>query len=162
MSARREVRFEHPAKTLQPSSTPVHYIVDEEASEYDVNSEKSPIEEREVPQWNQRPKSTPWSSRPHLLSEKLRIRWWRDIVVDSFVVTISLPFFAIVGVVIAINGREVNNLKFLSYLEQAIKGVSIAANNCNRILISDRAQLYFQYSLHMLLVELQLSSPLGS
>ena len=128
MSARREVQFQPPANTLQPSSTPVRFIIDEAASDNDVNSEKSPIDEREAPVWNQRPKSTPWSSRPHLLREKLRIRWWRDIVVDTFVVTISLPFFAIVGVVIAINGWEVN-VKFLSFLEQTIKGVGTAPLN---------------------------------
>jgi len=131
MSARREVRFEPPANILQPTSTPVQFIVEEEASEYDLNSEKSPIQEREEPIWNQRPKSTPWSSRPHLLREKLRIRWWRDILVDTFVVIISLPFFAIVGVVVAINGWEVD-LGFLSFLEQTIKGVSVAAIRYNQ------------------------------
>jgi len=126
MSARREVRFEPPAITLQPSSTTVHTVYEDSTSVDDVNSEKSPIEVREEPIWNKRPKSTPWSSRPHLLREKLRIRWWRDIFVDTFVLTISLPFFAIVSVVIAINGSEVNP-NFLSFLEQTIKGVCITA-----------------------------------
>ncbi|KAH8596751.1 hypothetical protein B0O99DRAFT_619841 [Bisporella sp. PMI_857] len=134
MSARPNVRFEVPPNGVQSPSTSPEFIFDLSKSD-DGSSEKtieqdSPVENRELPnwnappnRWNQRPKSMPWSSRPHQLREKRRPRWYRDLVVDSFVIFISFPFFIVAAVVVALNGRQVNDT-ILSILKQAINGAA--------------------------------------
>ncbi|KAG9245138.1 hypothetical protein BJ878DRAFT_502883 [Calycina marina] len=124
MSARQEMRF-FPSVTIEPPvSVPIRHLFEERDSN-DSNSDKLPLEEntRSIPAQKQRPKSTPWSSRPNLLRDKLRFHWWTDVVIDVFVIILSIPFFAIAGAVIALSGRDAND-NVLVFLQQIIKGAA--------------------------------------
>lgn len=133
-----KVQFTVPSNGVPSLPSPVHsfnFVFDlansddgsSEKEKDDLTSPISPKEERdEQPSWNQRPKSMPWSSRPLPLREKLKLRWWRDIVADSFSILMPLPFLLLGAVLIFVNGKIVNeaDLSFI-VLDQAIKGVSM-------------------------------------
>lgn len=72
--------------------------------------------------WSSRPKSTPWTSRPQSLRERLRPRWWRDIIIDTFAILMPLPFFILSGIVLVLDGEEAD-AGILSILSSSIKTV---------------------------------------
>lgn len=122
MSGPGVVRFE-----LPPLASPSHLpnFVFDLATSDDGSSEKerdSPLEEKEPRNWSQRPKSMPWTSRPQALRDRLKIRWWREVIIDCFSILMPLPFMFLSAVLIFVNGREPSNFG-LSVLDTAIKGV---------------------------------------
>jgi hypothetical protein len=124
MPQQRNVRFESPQSGVQSPSHSSDFVFDfassdDGASEKDIGQEKC-IEQRQA----QRPKSTPWTSRPQALRERLRIRWWRDIIVDTVSILMPLPFLILSVIILVVNGKETDDWS-LSALEQSIKGVSL-------------------------------------
>jgi len=120
MSVQRNVRFEHPPNGIPSPSYQPNFVLDLASSD-DGLSEK--FSESDQPAWSQRPKSIPWTSRPQALREGLRVRWWRDIMADVVTILMPLPFFILSAIVIALNGRQVDDWT-LSALNQSIKAVS--------------------------------------
>ena len=63
-----------------------------------------------------------WPFDPQTLRISRR-QWWTDLFFDVLMMVIGLPFIALAGVVIRVNGR-VTGKQELNILEQCIKGVS--------------------------------------
>ncbi|PVH89539.1 hypothetical protein DL98DRAFT_647287 [Cadophora sp. DSE1049] len=63
-----------------------------------------------------------WSGVPQTLRRSSR-EWWKGVVVDVLAVAASLPFFALAGALIWVDGEEVENGK-KNVLEQCIKGAA--------------------------------------
>jgi hypothetical protein len=68
------------------------------------------------------PRFPNWSFDPQTL-RILRRQWWRNLFLDILMMTIGLPFFALAGAVIRVNGR-VTGKHEQNVLEQCIRGVS--------------------------------------
>ena len=68
------------------------------------------------------PRFPNWSFDPQTL-RKSRRQWWQDLFLDILMMAAGLPFFALAGVIIRVNGRVIGNQE-LNNLEQSIKGVS--------------------------------------
>ena len=64
-----------------------------------------------------------WSGVPQTLRRSRR-EWWRGVVVDVLAVSASMPFFALAGALIWVDGERVEDGKN-NVLEQCIKGVSM-------------------------------------
>jgi hypothetical protein len=63
-----------------------------------------------------------WSFDPQSLRRSRR-QWWRDLFLDILMMAIGLPFIALAGAVIRVNGRVTGEHE-LNILEQCIRGVS--------------------------------------
>ncbi|KAH7419391.1 hypothetical protein BKA64DRAFT_15773 [Cadophora sp. MPI-SDFR-AT-0126] len=63
-----------------------------------------------------------WSGVPQTLRKSSR-EWWRSVVVDVLAVAASMPFFALAGALIWVDGEEVEDGK-KNVLEQCIKGAA--------------------------------------
>lgn len=132
MSQQRNVRFESPQPSVPSPSHSPNFVSDlassdDGASEKDIYQEKY-IEQEKVQARTQRPKSTPWTSRPQTLRERLRLRWWRDILVDTVSILMPLPFFILSVIILVVNGKEADDWS-QSALEQSIKGVSLTRSD---------------------------------
>src|SRR5271168_3919261 len=84
--------------------------------EYSATSHfRFPVESRQSD-----PRFPDWSFDPQTL-QRSRRQWWRDLFLDILMMVIGLPFFALAGAVIRVNGR-VTGKHELNVLEQCIRG----------------------------------------
>jgi hypothetical protein len=70
-----------------------------------------------------RPKSLPWTSRPQALKERLKLRWWRELVVDIFSLLMPMPFLLLAIILLYANGKKTSDRSFI-VVDQSVKVVS--------------------------------------
>ena len=132
MSCPGNVRFDIPVNGLPSPSTSSNFVfelassdggsseMDKDFAIHDPGQDQWQAQGQQ--DWTQRPKSTPWTSRPQALRERLKLRWWRDVMIDTFSILMPLPFFFLAATLIFVNGREVHDSSFW-VIDQAIKFV---------------------------------------
>jgi hypothetical protein len=94
-------------------------------------------------QWSQGgdPRFPHWSWEPQTLRRSRR-KWWRDLLVDTLMFAVGLPFFALAAVVVRVNGR-VAGTNELNVLEQCIRGVSSLPPPLSALLRQSRQLRHF-------------------
>jgi len=131
MSGPGNVRFDLPSDGLSSPSHSPNFLFDLTSSANSIISEvtleKEKAKDLSIPKqqeasWTNRPKSTPWTSRPQALKEKLKLRWWRDVATDTFSILMPLPFLLLAALLFFVNGRKVGDVSF-TILDEAIKAV---------------------------------------
>lgn len=126
-------------KSPSPSADFVMDMTNSICSETDRESlpEKILSNKLQVPKRKrQRPTSTPWTSRPQPLRHHSAypVQWWWDFAVDFVMLLVTVPFFALLGTVLYVNGRAVDSHSDLQKLEQGVKIVSnFASGQCSML-----------------------------